>query len=506
MSSRPAPTLKVLLLFSAAFVFLHVLSFFVFPGNVMAASYPFLILGPIAALAACCWRAINGEALVRRSWILVCIGFLLWNVGMLGSAWEDVFQNAPVKSAYFSDFLYFVYGAPLLLAISSPAEDQGIRVFFWLDVIQVGMTAYLSYVEIFSVAPFLGGETHPMPEPLVLLTYNIENLVLALVVLLRLVASPRGGDERRFYTILGSFLWPYCGIIWFYNWVVVATENHAGFYDLLIDLPFLLLMVLALRDSARESTGELSKKSSLGLFIDNASPIFFTLAMLALGFVIMREHFYIGVAAILSALCIYGIRATLIQSRFMQAQQALQEARDRLEEMSLKDGLTGVANRRCFDQTLESEWNRANRSYHPISLLMVDVDYFKNLNDTHGHRVGDGCLKQIATALSSVLPRKGDLLARYGGEEFAVILPATDRMGAEVIVERMQAAVRALNIKNVTSIGHYATVSIGVAVFNFPQECPATALVEASDRALYRAKENGRNRVEFASTEPLFGM
>jgi diguanylate cyclase (GGDEF)-like protein len=331
--------------------------------------------------------------------------------------------------------------------------------------------------------------------------YNVENLVLACASTLRVLAQPKQGEERRFFQILCSFLWAYAVCAGIYNYESSIADEHT-LVDLLAVLPFLFLAVAALLPMARQvEIAPAASKRPITLFIDNASPIFYTLALLALGITLVRPHFYIGITAIIVALAVYGIRTTTLQSRYMQAQQALQVARDRLEEMSLKDGLTNVANRRCFDQILELEWNRAIRTQEPLSLLLIDIDYFKNLNDRYGHRYGDQCLVEVAAALQSTLPRAGDLLARYGGEEFAVVLSATNFNGAKSVADRMQEAVRSLSLQNETAIGHFATVSIGIAVYEFPQAGSPTALVEASDRALYMAKRKGRNRIEHLSLQ-----
>jgi diguanylate cyclase (GGDEF)-like protein len=241
-----------------------------------------------------------------------------------------------------------------------------------------------------------------------------------------------------------------------------------------------------------------TQRKPLALYIDNASPIFFTLALLALGAALVRQHFYIGMSGIVLALAAYGIRATFLQSRYMQAQQELQTARDLMEKISLTDSLTGVANRRCFDRTLDVEWRRAVRRRSPLSLLMIDVDYFKNLNDRYGHRYGDTCLIEIAQALQSALPRSADLLARYGGEEFAVILSATDHHGADIVACRMQERIRAVHLDNETPIGESVTISIGIATYEFPNEGSSASFVEEADGALYLAKRLGRNRTEHA--------
>jgi diguanylate cyclase (GGDEF)-like protein len=129
-------------------------------------------------------------------------------------------------------------------------------------------------------------------------------------------------------------------------------------------------------------------------------------------------------------------------------------------------------------------------------LLLIDIDFFKALNDAYGHLYGDQCLVEIAAAMQSVVTRSGDLLARYGGEEFAVILPGTGRSGAELLASKLHDVIRSLRIKNETSIGSFATVSIGAACEESPQTGSVLGLIEAADSALYRAKLNGRDRVE----------
>jgi diguanylate cyclase (GGDEF)-like protein len=495
--------LRHLLVPALAFLCLHAISMVIFRSQATVATYPFIILAPLAALFGCCWRARKSASPARLSWILFSAGLLLWTCGMFLSAWEEVLQHISDTVTFFSDFIFFLYGIPILLAISSATEGKRISLFVWLDGIQAFLTAYLAYIALFAVIPFTTRAIHPISESLQMLTFNVENLVLAIAATPRLLAQPKRGGERRFFQILCCFLWSYAICAGIYDYYSAITQAHT-MYDLLVDIPFLFLAIASVLPLTREEESrDVIPKKPLALFIDNASPMFYTMALLALGIGIVRLHFYVGSAAIIVALAVYGIRSTTLQSRFMQSQQSLQDARDRLEELSLKDGLTHIANRRCFDQILELEWNRAIRTQLPLSLLLIDIDYFKNLNDKYGHRFGDQCLVDVAAALQSMLPRSGDLLARYGGEEFAVILPATDRNGAESVAGRMQEAVRSLNIQNETSIGNFATVSIGIAVYELSQAGSPAALIEASDRALYKAKQMGRNRIEYSSLQAL---
>jgi diguanylate cyclase (GGDEF)-like protein/PAS domain S-box-containing protein len=172
-----------------------------------------------------------------------------------------------------------------------------------------------------------------------------------------------------------------------------------------------------------------------------------------------------------------------------------------LEQLATRDGLTGLANRRCFDETLHAEWARAQRQRQPLSLLMVDVDNFKAYNDANGHLGGDECLKRIATAVASEM-RANDLVARYGGEEFAVILPNQSLKGAATVAERIRTRVEQLQVPNTLTPGQHVTVSIGAATAMASPENAASDLVAAADAALYRAKHMGRNRISLPISEP----
>jgi diguanylate cyclase (GGDEF)-like protein len=487
---------RILLGSLVTFLCLHALTLFVFHANTTVATYPFLILAPVAALAGCLWQARLTSSRARLRWMLISAGILLWVVDMLLSAREELLQVIPGTITENSDFAFFLYGAPLLLAISSPTEGTRSRLFFWLDVLQAVLTAFLTYVTLFSVVPFASTKIEPISVSLLMTTYNIENLVLAGGASLRLLAQPLDGEDRRAFKVLCWFLWLYAACACLYNYESVSTQQHALF-DLLVDVPFISLAVLTLRAPAiRQDKSKIDHQTALGRFIEIASPIFYTLALLGLGIATLRNHFHIGICAITVAFIVYGVRTTVLQSRFLWSQRALQDARDRLKEMSLKDSLTDIANRRCFDEMLEAEWHRAARSQQPLSFLLADVDLFKNLNDRYGHRRGDECLTEIAKAMKAALPRSGDALARYGGEEFAVILPDTDRAGARKVAARMQQAVGDLKLVNKTELGDHVTLSVGVATYQFPEPGTAADLIDASDRALYRAKAQGRNRIE----------
>jgi diguanylate cyclase (GGDEF)-like protein/PAS domain S-box-containing protein len=173
-----------------------------------------------------------------------------------------------------------------------------------------------------------------------------------------------------------------------------------------------------------------------------------------------------------------------------------------LEQLAARDGLTGLANRRCFDSTLRDEWQQAQSRQQALSLLMVDVDNFKEYNDTYGHLAGDECLRQVAAAVAQEM-RANDLVARYGGEEFAVILPNQSLPGAAIVAERIRSRVEHMRLPRRHGANCVVTVSIGAA-----SAVPSAAilpgqLLATADAALYRAKHMGRNRISLPDCELL---
>ena len=173
---------------------------------------------------------------------------------------------------------------------------------------------------------------------------------------------------------------------------------------------------------------------------------------------------------------------------------------DKLEALALTDGLTGLANRRAFDQALDREWRRTQREDTHLSMLLLDLDHFKGFNDSYGHQVGDDCLRAVASAVLGAVRRPGDLVARYGGEEIAVILPATDAAGAFEVAEMVRKAIEALRLPHEANPegDRWVTASIGVSTafsrLGGTVKMPEGLLLSA-DNALYKAKNGGRNRV-----------
>jgi diguanylate cyclase (GGDEF)-like protein len=183
-------------------------------------------------------------------------------------------------------------------------------------------------------------------------------------------------------------------------------------------------------------------------------------------------------------------------------ERQLEESNQKLSELTKKDGLTGISNRRHFDEVLTEEYLRLEREKSKLSLILLDVDYFKSFNDIYGHVHGDECLRMIARVVAESVKRSEDLAARYGGEEFACILPDTDIRGAVIIAERIRQEVQDLAIPHAGSeILNCITVSVGVATVHYSKDDTVATIITQADEQLYRAKALGRNRIQFPIVE-----
>lgn len=234
----------------------------------------------------------------------------------------------------------------------------------------------------------------------------------------------------------------------------------------------------------------------------------------AMGFGIYRPYwFYVlcGFAFVIAGMGAYLLRIRQLKKReaelvrlvedrtrrLAEANRKLEEANQTLQRLSNLDGLTGISNKRFFEESLDVEWRRAVRIDSALSLIMINIDFLRAYNDAYGHQAGDDCMKKVAGTLSSALSRAGDLVARYGGEEFVIILPGTALEGAKRVAEELRGGVEALGIPHKSSsVAKIVTISLGVATA-FPQREFLTCfqLIAAADDALYKAKQEGRNRV-----------
>jgi len=183
------------------------------------------------------------------------------------------------------------------------------------------------------------------------------------------------------------------------------------------------------------------------------------------------------------------------EAELLVLNEKLEEMNRTLEKLSTTDSLTGLANRRYFNEFLNREWLREQRGKQPFSVIMIDIDHFKAYNDHYGHLEGDQCLKKVSEALQGAICRAGDLLSRYGGEEFVAILPATDAKGANELAEALHQNIReAAILHDASPVSPFVTISIGIASVIPSQDISPSEVVALADEALYQAKKAGRNQ------------
>ncbi len=469
------------------------------PALRLAGSDLFLLLCVILACAACFWRARQyGNLRVGLQWYLAAMGMALWAGGQAMYTYIDI-HHIPQTVALNSDLLFFLYGVPFLLAICSVMDQPRLRSLLITDLVQAFVVAWLVQSELF---PASHGVT-AISTAHVYSAYNVENLLLAGAVGLRLLTGARGA-KLQFYRVTFAFMALYALVALPMNyWNEFFNLPTGTLLDLLWDLPFLLLAALAAWLPVVEEEPSQPPTRRLQRIIRHSMPVLITAVVLVMGTILVRYDFLAGLLAVLIGLGSYSLRNSLLEMRYLETQRkltesegALQIAMERFQELSYIDPLTKVANRRQFEEALNIEWNRTMRRGAPLSLLMMDLDHFKLLNDTYGHLRGDDCLMIAAQTLSSRLKRAGEMLARYGGEEFAAILPDLPSDHAAQIAENLRVSIANLGIENREAAnGGCLTISIGVATCYPSMDNSAESLLAEADQSLYAAKQAGRNRV-----------
>jgi diguanylate cyclase (GGDEF)-like protein len=462
-----------------------------------------IALAPVLAGLACLWRSRRQPSVLADKWRLLGVGLLIWATGQACYTYGTVVYHNVQTAALPSDFWFLVYGIFVLLAVCSVGEDQDSTAILIADGAQATLATVLIYVTLFMNNHF---SHRTLPASQLTTLYLGENLALAVTATVRLLAMP-DGEDRYFHRTACTFAWLMILVSTPLNYLdayVGPTNGKAIEVGWMI--PFLAVVVLAFSKEQETRPEPEEKHRSWGaMMVYNASPVFFTLCVLLLGAHTAQHRPFVGFAAVVGALLIYTFRATILQTRLRQVQESLNDSErnlrllnSKLHEQSLIDPLTQIANRRRFEQVLEVEWNRALRSGWPISVVMLDIDYFKSLNDRYGHLRGDECLTAVAQMLRRDLRRGGELLARYGGEEFVAVLPNVDAEGAMLTAEAMRARVHQIGIENHGSPVGRLTISVGVCSVVPVAGLTREGLVDAADTALYRAKSSGRNRAEIA--------
>jgi diguanylate cyclase (GGDEF)-like protein len=454
-------------------------------------------LALIAMMAMAVWavfmRYRRSPSLLRLPWLLMGLALLmqvLWaGTNLLAMALGD-------KSGYLAALatvLSSLYVIPCMFMVTRSFASDESRVMAVLDLVLSCMVAALLYLFFTTL---LSGPLASDPSSIgvVISLADAIDFSLAGMAILRLLGA-RSFRWRYFYYAASAHL--------LVNAAVAAIYNRVEMHGLpwwagsLIDIPHALVVLVAVRQPPRWLRAY-HPTLAVSQTIASFTPIILTMMVVMLSISTSRVSFFASLMAGCAAVLFYGLRMAFIQSRHMDRQRAVDLSTWRLEQQVGRDPLTGIANRTMLDTRLREVLEEGRRTASYCSLLMIDIDFFKQYNDSLGHIAGDACLVQVACALGASRVRAGDVVARYGGEEFVVVLVDTNAEAAQDIAYRLIEAIGRLQIAHPDCPLGYITVSIGIATQTPQTPMDPMAMLEEADRALYRAKSGGRNRCEAA--------
>jgi diguanylate cyclase (GGDEF)-like protein len=429
---------------------------------------------------------------------MLSASMMLWAVGQAVEALIGRSPSALNFSVDGADFFNLIAAFPMLLTLSNTRRTESIQSVVYLDSAQTVLAAVLAWVLLYRMSLTSDAATTVMAN-----VYLAECALLAVSAIIRL-ATWSTSEERRRIHLLFKGVWLFLPIHVGMNYASGHWNLYAGtVFDLLWSVPFIYagwqalhMPMTELPETSHEEPGRVR------LLIESFCPLLMMAAVFALAASIIPQHPVLGLSAIFALLLIQTMHAGVVQLNYLTAQglllkreRELEHANINLEQLSMLDPLTGIPNRRRFDAAFDAAWRRGLRRRKPLALLLIDLDFFKGINDVYGHTYGDECLVSVARVLGQQACRPDDLLARYGGDEFILLLPDTNSSGALRVAERMHDAIRLLRAENSASpFDGLLTVTIGIGAGEIGIGSDPVALIEIADQALYHAKQMGRNR------------
>jgi diguanylate cyclase (GGDEF)-like protein len=454
-------------------------------------------LGMLAVQGTAIWavaqRYLRSPALIKLPWLLLGLAALmqwLWAVvNLLTTILGDKGGYLTAIGVVLSG-LYMIPGMFMLARSFGPHEP---RLVIALDLVLSCVVAALLYL---LVTRLLSGPLAADPSSIYVVIWHADavDFSLAGMAVLRMFGA-RSFRWRFFYYAASTYVLS--------NAIVAAIYNRIELHGLpwwigsMVDIPYALLILVIVRQPPRWLRAY-HPSLALSQTVASFAPIMLSMMVVMLGISVSRISFIPGVLAACASVLFYGLRVAIIQSRDLDLQRAVDLSTLRLEQQVGRDPLTGIANRAMLDTRLRGALEEGHRTGNYCSVLMIDIDFFKQYNDSLGHIAGDACLVKVAAALSTIQLRARDLVARYGGEEFAVVLVETSAEAALEVAHRLTVAIEKLQIVHPQCQLGYLTVSIGIATQARQTPTDPVILLDAADRALYRAKSRGRNCVDVA--------
>jgi len=463
------------------------------------------LTGAVGTLAAMCgfWRVARVPPSERFPWAVLSLSLLFLGCGVIVEALIGRWTNAVNLTINAADFFYVEAAFLLALTLSSTRRATSIRTVIVIYVAETALAAVLIYVLLFRMA------WPPADQALVLTRiYAVENAMLAIMAVARLLAWSSGEElhrTRMICIVISTFFAVDAGM----DFATVHWGLKGGtLLDLVWSAPFLWGSYRILTVPIEVPSDAAPKMlRPVQLTVEGLYPFLVTSGVFALAAAIASRYPVLALSAIFTLLLLQNVHNGLIQAAYISEHELLQlrdaelnRTNAALEQASLEDALTGIANRRRFDSALVDAWKRCARRNEYLALMIIDVDFFKAVNDLQGHAYGDQCLKAVSKRIAQFARRPADdLVARYGGDEFVFLMPNTSMGGACRVAESLRAAIYREQLVNEGSPHQRRlTVTIGVGAVQPSAQSDPNALFRRADQALYRAKQAGRNRV-FAS-------
>jgi diguanylate cyclase (GGDEF)-like protein len=465
-------------------------------------------LGAGEVLARCLFLAIQCVALaaiaaqyrrdatpIRGLWLLLALAVgmqVLWaGTNLIAQIYSDPHGWLTSTGVVLSG----LYMIPCMLMIARSFDRREPKAVLVLDLALSVEVGVLLCALVFRIIAGAGG---PTSADIYVIIHHADaiDFSLSILALLRMLGI-RSMHGRFFYFCSAVFLWT--------NAIAAAIYNRVELNGLppwsmpMIGLAYMALAIVVSRPMPR-SLRRYRPSRRLTQTIVSFAPVVTSLAVLLLAVSVSRLNYLLGMIAAVASVLLYALRVAFIQSRNQDIQRIAQLNNQRLQQQVGRDPLTGIANRSLLDTRLPAIWRDGARQHKSCALLMLDIDFFKQFNDSQGHLVGDECLIKVATVLAANVTAPQGLVARYGGEEFAVVLPDAHEAQAIEVAEQLIEAIERIDVPHPQSPIGRITVSIGIAILPCTDEGSATMLIEAADQAMYRAKDLGRNRYEITGT------
>jgi diguanylate cyclase (GGDEF)-like protein len=461
------------------------------PSMADPAAYIYMVIAPLLAAAAALWRGRTESTAARFGWYAVALALVVWAAGAFGNLWQELILNRRNEMYRVSILAFNLAVVPITFLLASDWRLKGRRFVRAIDAL-VALALGCAYFQYTWTMINDHANSAQVGVAYLVRLLDVQNLYIVGCSVIRwYIAEDR--EERDLFRALSIYSVIYFAIVFVNDHYFAGNSAFGPEYGTIVTVAFAVLSAFALRPSSALQVRPVNPV--LVRAVRSGSPILLSAALLIASLFLIRVDYVFGTAGVLIAVLGIGVRTTATQVRQIEHGEALQRERSALQAIAWTDALTGVPNRRFFAQALRRVWRGERRVGLSQAILMIDVDHFKLFNDRYGHPTGDACLRQVAQALQRALVRPDDVLARYGGEEFIVLLRDTDAAGAQVVSERMRAAVENLRMKNEGCPQGVVTVSVGAASAPLSRAVDATSLVEKADRALYEAKSAGRNLV-----------